>query len=159
MPQEPTFFEFYDEHLRSSFFTGFLTVATFLFAVKMHIIFKLKDELYDTPSYLERFQESRSLGGSASGYYGPLRNFGRLLLGSIVLAFVAAAWQLAVVWIRTNWSAVVGVVFGCLTLLALGICIINLAGNLHDWFKHVEAEKGGAADGDADDDETVERDE
>lgn len=132
-----TLFDFYDQSLRASFFTGFLTVATFLFAVKTHVIFKLKDSLYDSDHYKDRFQRLIQRNSDLQ-LYGPLRRFGTLLISGISLALLSAGWQLAAVWIRTDWSAVVGIGLAIVTLLFLALCIAVLAMNLRDWFNSIE---------------------
>lgn len=132
-----TLFDFYDQSLRASFFTGFLTVATFLFAVKTHVIFKLKESLYDSAHYKDRFKILVQRNADLQ-LYGPLRRFGTLLILGISLALLSAGWQLASVWIRTDWSAVVGIVLAIVTLMFLAVCIVVLAMNLRDWFKSIE---------------------
>jgi hypothetical protein len=135
-----TAFDFYATNLRASLFSGCLTLGSFLLAVNTFIIVNLKKEVFEHDAYKERVRQYRKERPQYR-HYGPLRNLSRVLLWTIVSAFVSAVLQLTLgmLW-QTKASAVVcvtaSVFVGCGVFFALVLVGITL----RDWFNFLESE-------------------
>ena len=130
----------YKESLRGSFFSGFLSVGGFLFSLKTFIVIKMKEGLYDSDEYRERYREKLKIGRRDAGLFDPLRNLSRLLFYSIVSSFSTAVAQVTV-GLVPGWGAA-GL---CLSMVACTLCLLffslrEIKGNLDDWFDCLEAE-------------------
>lgn len=144
------FVDFYNANLRPGFFVGFLTVATFLFSALTQLLFRMKETVYDAPSYRERHRNAANQPGFKDTIYGPLRRFKRLLLLSICAALLTSVIQLLVLWIDTDWSAVIALCCAIITLVLLAVCVYQMWANLHDWLRFAEADALQEAKGEVD---------
>src|ERR1700742_564175 len=80
--------KFYREALRTPFFSGFLTVGSFLLTLQTTILSRIK-EIYDSPEYEKRWEQHQEQRRTANRqakqtpFYGPLRNLGLALIGNV----------------------------------------------------------------------------
>jgi nitric oxide reductase large subunit len=82
--------------LRGPFIGGFISVSSFLFSMMTNIVFKMKEELYDSPEYKGTLGDAAYLNGERPDRYAPLERFSHLLLGSIACCFLTSVLQIAV---------------------------------------------------------------
>lgn len=87
--------EFYGRNLRASLFTGLLTVGSFLLSLKVFIVVKFKETVFDTPAYRDRFKERRKIDPSLQ-HYAQVRNLSRVLFAAIASALFASVSQVTV---------------------------------------------------------------
>lgn len=135
-----TFVDFYNNNLRQGFFVGFLTVATFLFSALTQVVFRMKENVFDSPTYRDEYETARKTPRFKDSLYGPLRRFKKLVLLSICSAFLTSLVQLLVLWLDENWAAYVALGFVVLTALLLALCIWSMWTNLRDWLNRAETE-------------------
>lgn len=134
------FFAFYAANLRGSFFSGFLTLGSFLVAVNTFIVVNLKKELYDHDGYRTRVEQRRLLNSKVS-YFGPLQRLSAFLFWTIILAVVTAVAQLTVgVIFQSTAAAVVCVSLAGCTIITLFVALFTIKFNLKLWFGFIEEE-------------------
>lgn len=87
-------YTFYKDQLRSSLFSGFLTVGCFLLSLKTFIIVKLKEDLFDHPMYIKRYTEFRNLNPKkVISLYKPLNRLSDFLIICVIGSILSAALQ------------------------------------------------------------------
>jgi len=128
---------FYSEKMRASLFAGFLTLGSFLLALKTGIVIKIKEGVYDKPEYQKRILEMPELSGKIT-IYGPLRRLSRLLSISVMAALITSAAQLTI-GLFNDWKASAL----CLSLAAFAISVllasfVVIQINLGTWFDLME---------------------
>ncbi|WP_193568771.1 hypothetical protein [Citrobacter sp. NCU1] len=55
------FYDFYAKNLRGYFFSGFISVGSFLLSLHTFVIVNLKDKLFSSDHYRERYAKSRQI--------------------------------------------------------------------------------------------------
>lgn len=136
--------DFYRTNLRGPFFSSFLTMAGFLLSLKTFIVVKMKELVYDQPSYLEdRLTECLSARPNCElpAIYGPLRRLGGLLFASILIAFVSAVLQFTLGLVENRHAVMFCISVPSLAIFLLIYCLIETRENLNAMFRVCEAEK------------------
>ncbi|OWY71604.1 hypothetical protein B7486_07925 [cyanobacterium TDX16] len=133
------FFEFYSQNLRASFFSGFLTLGSFLAAVNTFIVVNLKKELYDNPRYRDRVKKRKPLNKNIT-YFAPLRRLSRFLLAVIIMSILTAVSQLTIGLIPSTKAAVFCIVMAAITVVLLFCVLVSIGLNLRSWFQFMEDE-------------------
>ena len=62
---------FFADKIRASLFTGLLTVGSFLLSLKVFIVVKFKETVFDTKEYRERLEDLRKVDPSPPGPHHP----------------------------------------------------------------------------------------
>lgn len=122
----------YQSNLRGNFFTGFLTIGSFLLSLKTFIVVKLKEGVYDSESYRKLFAE-RTGGRENVDIYEPLRNISSLLFGTILSAIITAILHVTLGLI-SHWVAVIICIFSVvfsIVLLLISLVLIRI--NIASW--------------------------
>lgn len=129
--------DFYARNIRASLFTGFLTVGSFLLSLKVFIVVKFKENIFDSPAYKEQLEDKRKLNPDLT-HYGPVKRLSRLLFFSIVSAIAASAAQLSIGLIPT-WQATLFCVFIATFAGSMLICTLWLIRQILDeWLNYLE---------------------
>lgn len=132
-----TISDFYAKNIRASLFTGFLTVGSFLLSLKVFIVVKFKENIFDSSAYKEKLQDRRKLEPNLS-HYGPVKRLSRLLFVSIVSALGASAAQLSVglipAWQATLFCVFVAVFAGSMLISTLWL----IRQILDEWLSYLE---------------------
>ena len=129
--------DFYAKNIRASLFTGFLTVGSFLLSLKVFIVVKFKENIFDSSAYKEKLQDRRKLEPNLS-HYGPVKRLSRLLFISIVAALGASAAQLSIGLIPA-WQATLFCVFVAVFAGSMLICTLWLIREILDeWLSYLE---------------------
>ncbi len=123
------FYQFYAMNLRGSLFSGFLTLTGFLFAVKTFLIINMKKELYDTPTYQERYVAHLETNPNLK-IYGPLRRLSRWLLCAVIASLITAVSQLSIGLIPHWATAAFCMAMALGTVGLLGYILYTLRNNL-----------------------------
>jgi len=132
----------YNDKLQLVFFTAFLTVGSFLLAMKAFILARIKDDIYRHDQYKKRYlnQHNNKYKGN---YYKGLIELGHLLVLSVAGAFTTSIAQISVGFCSTYWIKVIApsLVGGMLVLVFFDWLYVYL--NLLDWFKFIETDIEG----------------
>lgn len=129
---------FYGTSMRGSLFAGFLTLGSFLLSLKVGIVIKIKEAMYDNPLYKQHLAQKRSAINPALSAYGPLRRLSHFLSWSVFSALICATLQMTV-GLMAHWLATAI----CLSAATFTICLlltsfILIQMNLADWFDFIE---------------------
>lgn len=128
---------FYSEKMRGSLFAGFLTLGSFLLALKTGIVIKIKEGVYDKPDYQKKVLEIPELKGKIS-VYGPLRRLSRVLSVAVLSALITSALQLTL-GLFNDWRATaVCLSFATFAMSTLIASFILIQMNLATWFDLME---------------------
>lgn len=131
---------FYEENLQSNFFAGFLTLGTFLFAVKTFIVVKLKEDVFDTDFYRKRIEKMRRLNPSKElPHYRPLKNLVRFLYYAALSALVCSVLQLTLGLVGCSWCVAICIVSAAIALALLFASLVLVKRNLDVWIEELEA--------------------
>lgn len=122
----------YQSNLRGNFFTGFLTIGSFLLSLKTFIVVKLKEGVYDSESYKKLFAE-RTQGQKGADIYAPLKNISHLLFGTILSAIITAILHVTL-GLMNNWLAILVCVFAVVfSIVLLLISLVLIRRNITSW--------------------------
>ncbi len=127
---------FYGNSLQQALFAAFVTLSAFLFSLMTFIIVKMKEEVYGTDSYREKFESQKKLN-DALELYGPLRNFSELLFFTVVLCLVAAITQFTVGFIEHWWAVVLSVASAISAFCMFAISLFHVWRNISAFFEHL----------------------
>lgn len=138
VPRE-TFNELYDQKLQLACFTAFLTVGSFLLAMKAFILVRLRDDVYRHASYRKRYlcQNNQKY---CEKYYQGLFDLGHLLVVSVASSFAASAAQVTFGFSSSYGMKLIApsLCVGVLSLVFIDWLVVYL--NLKDWFEFIEDE-------------------
>jgi len=128
---------YFGEKIRPSLFTGLLTVGSFLLSLKVFIVVKFKETVFDSKEYKERLANLRKIDPSIQ-HYAQVRNLSSVLFFSIASAIIAAACQLTLGLIEKP-AAMLGCVFAAAFAGAMLLQTLLLIRKiLGDWLDHME---------------------
>lgn len=112
----------YADKMRSSLFTGFLTLASFLMAVASFLIVNLKTHVFDKESYLQEWMKANPSGESRDIYL-PLEKLAKRFAVNILLALAASVSQFTIGMIVHPLAAAACLV---IALLAFGHLFLTI---------------------------------
>lgn len=122
------------DSLTSTLFSGFLTVSAFIFAFETFIIFKMREDIYDSAFYKETFAKKLS----NEERYIPLKNFSDLLLKSTAISFFTAILYIVYIIWTNAFTFIITITFSFLTIAYLSMSWILLKKNLSYYFSFLE---------------------
>ena len=147
LPGGDSFHEYYADSLRTSLFSGFLSVGGFLLGVKTFVIVRMKEGVYDTDAYAERWKQHKALHGRDMPRYEGLSRLKDLLFLTICAALTTACLQLTLGLWCSAWSAWICIGSAITATLALVQSMWWVQQNLTDWLQHVESPSQQKKDG------------
>jgi len=127
---------FFAEKMRASIFAGFLTLGSFLLALKTGIVIKIKEGVYDKKEYQEKILSAAELVGTT--IYGPLRRLSRLLSVAVFSALSTSALQLSLGLLTYWWAASICLSIATFALLVVMASFLLIQANLGTWFDLME---------------------
>lgn len=133
--------EFYDVKIRSALFSGLLTVGSFLLSLKVFIVVKFKENVFDSSAYKKRLAARRKINPNLS-HYGPVRNLSQVLFIAIASSLTASVMQITVGLIPKWWALLLctgSAAFAGVMLIQVLFLIRTI---LKDWLDHMEDEPG-----------------
>lgn len=137
VPDIDSLSDYYAKNIRASLFTGFLTVGSFLLSLKVFIIVKFKENIFDSAAYRAKLEEKRKLNSDLT-HYGPVKRLSRLLFAAILSALAASAAQLTVglvpVWPATLFCVFIAAFSGAMLLCTLWL----IRQILDEWLSYLE---------------------
>jgi hypothetical protein len=128
---------YFGDKIRPSLFTGLLTVGSFLLSLKVFIVVKFKETVFDSKEYKERLADLRKLDPSIQ-HYAQVRNLSSVLFLAIASSIGASACQLTIGLIEKP-AAMMFCVF--IAVFAGGMLIQTLLlirKILGEWLDHME---------------------
>lgn len=136
-PDAVTAVKFYGEKIRASLFTGLLTVGSFLLSLKVFIVVKFKENVFDSEVYKKRLEDRRRLNPNIS-HYGPVRNLSRVLFLAITSSLIASASQITIGLIPVWWAMLFCVGSAAFAWMMLVQVLLLIRSILTDWLDHME---------------------
>lgn len=128
---------FYGEHVRTALFTGLLTVGSFLLSMKVFIVVKFKETVFDTEWYKKRFLDRRKIDPDIKRY-AQLRNLSRVLFLAISSAIVGSLSQITIGLIP-HFAALIFCVFTASFAGAMLFQTLLLVRSIiTEWLNHTE---------------------
>lgn len=138
-PADGGFYELYATGMRSSLFTGFLTLSGFLLAAKTFVVVNMKKEVYDNEKYQENFKTQRRLDQTMR-LYGPLESLARSLVLNVALCLGTAASQFTVGLIPSPFAAAVCLALAAAAIVFLAVSLVRIRRNLKMMFYWLDVE-------------------
>lgn len=129
--------DFYDKKIRSILFSGLLTVGSFLLSLKVFIVVKFKENIFDSESYKEKLAERRRINPDLT-HYGPVRNLSKVLFISISASLLASASQVTIGLISEWWALLICVGLAAFAGVMLLQVLFLIRSILKDWLDHME---------------------
>jgi hypothetical protein len=136
-PDQSVAVAFYTEKIRASLFTGLLTVGSFLLSLKVFIVVKFKETVFDSKEYLERLADRRKLDSNIT-HYGPVRNLSSVLFAAILSALLASASQMTVGLIEHVSATMFCIALAAFAGAMLVQVLILIRSILIEWLDHME---------------------
>ena len=124
----------YSAKLQTPLFTGFLTLGSFLLTLKTFIVVQLKDKLYDSEAYIERFAKLRFQNKDLK-LYDPITRLAGLLLTAVVMALGTALLQISLGFAELQITASICFSFAVGTLLLVFFAWWQIRRNIYDLFE------------------------
>ena len=129
----------YGESARTPIFTGFLTMGSFLLAMKTNILTRLK-ESYDCESYRRQYLANNADKPKAewTRFYAPLERLSKVLGWNVIACLATSLLQMTLGFYPhpVAFGVCVGLAGACLALL--GFLTFELMGAHRDWFNTIE---------------------
>lgn len=138
---------YFGEKIRPSLFTGFLTVGSFLLSLKVFIVVKFKETVFDSKEYKERLVNLRKVDPNIQ-HYAQVRNLSSVLFLSIASAISASACQLTLGLIEKPAAMLVCVFAAAFAGAMLLQTLLLIRKILGEWLDHMEVkpEPGARSD-------------
>jgi Na+/proline symporter len=131
--------EIYRKELKTIFFSGFLTLGSFLFAMKSFTLINFKKEIYDSPTYQSDFMMDISKYNlDPSRFLEPLKNLSNLMFLAIFSSILTSIAQVSLGMLH-NFN----LILICISMAAFSLSIVILAlywlkRNINVWVTHLE---------------------
>ena len=136
--KSPEFYCFYATGFRGPFFTGFLTMGSFLFSVKSFSLLRLLSDVYNSEHYQQTYAKAMKDSSSTihvESYMYPIKNLGDLLFWSITISLMASILQISVGLIPSGYSAIFCFCFSFFSILMVFKALFALRIALTDWME------------------------
>lgn len=128
---------FYDEKIRAILFSGLLTVGSFLLSLKVFIIVKFKENVFDSESYKKKLEARRKINPKIS-HYGPVRNLSKVLFLAISSSLIASVSQVTIGLVPRWWALLLCVGLAAFAGVMLLQVLLLIRTILSDWLDHME---------------------
>lgn len=136
-PDSAAAVDFYGDKIRSILFSGLLTVGSFLLSLKVFIVVKFKENVFDSEAYRKRLAERRKINPDLS-HYGQVRNLSQVLFVAIASSLLASASQITIGLIPQWWAMLICVGFAAFAGALLLQVLLLIRSILKDWLDHME---------------------
>lgn len=128
---------FFEEKIRSSLFSGLLTVGSFLLSLKVFIVVKFKETVFDSLQYKEQLQELRKVNPDLE-HYRPVRDLSSVLFISIASAIIGAACQLTIGLLGNTMSMLVSIFMAAFAGAMLMQTLVLIRSIITSWLDYME---------------------
>ncbi|MFP4672007.1 MAG: hypothetical protein ACLFMR_05510 [Desulfohalobiaceae bacterium] len=131
----------YEKNVRPYLFFGFLTIGSFLLSLKTSILLTLKEKLFDSEEYKNRFKLTQQLDPRKKRYQ-PVEELGNLLLYSVAFALLTSIMHFTLGFIPSDIIASICISVSASVISLVFLCWWFIRINLQEWFKGLkESEK------------------
>ncbi|RRV32165.1 hypothetical protein EGJ86_18405 [Pseudomonas sp. o96-267] len=132
-----SFPEYYADNIRGHLFAGFLALGGFLLSLKTFIIVTMKENVYDNPKYIEKWQSANKENPSLKLYL-PLKQLSDFLYYAIIASISTAVFQLTI-GLYEHWiTALISTASSIYATLLLSWCLLLIKRNLDTWFEYLD---------------------
>lgn len=138
-PDPATLNGYYALYMRTGLFTGFLTLAGFLFATVQFVTANMKQHLYDTKAYRQRIAAVRTEQKGAT-IYGPLGRLLKFLIAALLFSLLTSVLQFTLGLVQSDAAAAVCLAFAAVSVALLVVSVWLIRGNLRDMLTDWEAD-------------------
>ena len=128
--------KFYAESMRSSLFSGLLTVSAFVFSVKTFLLMALEKDVYNTTTYRRLVAKMQTLDPKLDRLE-PLQNIHIALKRTVWLSFIAAVLQVSLGLLKSNLAAAACLLSAAVALMLIGHSFYVHHVAMQDWFQVV----------------------
>lgn len=132
-------YEYYKSNFRNTFFTGFLTLGSFLFTFKSFAILRLTT-VFESEEYQDRHISRKQNPEYSQGFLDPLTNLNDSVFLAIALALITSASQLTVGLIPNWFASLICLWLALFSAVVLARTIRLLKLNIDSWLD-VESER------------------
>ncbi|WP_343633548.1 hypothetical protein [Roseateles sp.] len=136
-PSQGAAMTFYADKIRVSLFTGLLTVGSFLLSLKVFIVVKFKENVFDSPAYLELLNERRKIKPSLK-HYAPVRQLSTVLFVAISSALIASVSQVTIGLIAHPAAFLICIALAAFAGAMLFQTLILIRVILTEWLDYME---------------------
>jgi hypothetical protein len=137
IPNISTATTYFGEKIRTSLFTGLLTVGSFLLSLKVFIIVKFKETVFDTEEYKLLVARLRKIDPKIK-HYGQVRSLSSVLFLSIAAAIGASICQLTVGLIEAPAAMLLSIFAASFAVAMLFQTLLLIQKILGEWLDHSE---------------------
>jgi hypothetical protein len=120
----------YATSMRSSLFTGFLTLSSFLLATKTLLVIQFRKDVYEYPEYLKAHVRQRA----GESVYASLEKLARLLNTNILLALATSAAQFTLGFVESAITTLVCLFMAAGTVGLTWFSVLRIRENLSTLF-------------------------
>lgn len=124
----------YKSAIRSTLFTAFLTMGSFMLSLMSMFMFSLKDKLFDDTEYIKLYIAKEKISGKINSIYSPLVNISRLFLFCVMMCFITSLSQFTVGLINCNAASIFCLSLAVSTITLALYVLYNVWRNLEVWF-------------------------
>lgn len=134
-----TFISLYTEAVRLNIFSALLTLAAFLFSLKTFIIVKLKEDVYDSPSYDTMVKQLAEISPNIKkeSKYKNLENFSNMLYWTVVVCFVTSIINLITVFSYSFINLLLALIATLASIICFSLSLYFYKININLYFKHL----------------------
>lgn len=125
-------FDFYSQNLRGHLFSAFLGLGGFLLSLKTFIIVNMKDKLFDSKKYIERWNKSNK----ESSLLTPLKELSDILYFAILMSIITAISQMTLGFIKIDISAFICIYLALVSTFLLIDSLGIIKRNLNTMFEY-----------------------
>lgn len=124
----------YKSAIRSTLFTAFLTMGSFMLSLMSMFMFSLKDKLFDDNEYKKLYIAKEKIVGKIDSIYSPLINISRLFLFCVMMCFMTSLSQFTVGLIDNCIASIFCLSISLATIILALYVLYNVWRNLEVWF-------------------------
>lgn len=128
---------YFADKIRSSLFTGLLTVGSFLLSLKVFIVVKFKETVFDSKEYKERLANLRKIDPGIQ-HYAQVRNLSSVLFAAIASAIGGSVCQLTIGLIEKPAAMLFCVFMAAFAGAMLLQALLLIRRILGEWLDHME---------------------
>ncbi len=126
--------ELYYKYFRQYFFTSFLGMGSFIFALMTAILFTMKDKLYASDEYIAIQIEVNKDKPQVSSIFLPLIDIGNLFITTVILCIATSVTQITIRLNNSNIAAAIGMATASTTLTITLFVICKVRRTMLSWF-------------------------
>ena len=130
-------YDFYSQNMRGHLFAGFLALGGFLLSLKTFIIVNMKENLFSSEKYIERWEKSVKTNPDLK-LYAPLSELSHILYYAIFSCLVAAILQMTLGFFKQDIASLICIYLCISSTVLLMKSLVIIKRNLDTWFEYLD---------------------